>query len=212
MQHSRAAASRARQDTYAVHNNNGKAQVWFTITPDDSQCWRSMWYALGDDAAESHRSSAPSGMFRFRIVAEHPVAAALYFQRVLDLVIEHVIGWDKKKRMPYRRGGIFGPVKAWLRVVEEQGRLTLHAHFLIWLYGHHDIASQLNAAFKTSQLLFQSDFSSSLRPIKVLGNPLEVILQRNNLSHFIGSPIFLLTILLFCFKRKRSRHLLATSQ
>ena len=36
--------------------------------------------------------------------------------------------------------------KAWLRIVEEQSRLTLHAHCLIWIYGHSDIEKQLKRA------------------------------------------------------------------
>ncbi len=40
----------------------------------------------------------------------------------------------------------FGYPKAWLRVVEEQTRLTLHAHFLIRIYGHVDIKEQFQQA------------------------------------------------------------------
>ena len=39
--------------------------------------------------------------------------------------------------------------KAWLRVVEEQSRLTLHSHhFLIWVYGHADQNKQLTKALE----------------------------------------------------------------
>lgn len=48
--------------------------------------------------------------------------------------------------MPYKSGGIFGVPKGYLRIVEEQSRLTLHAHFLIWLYGHENIERQLQDA------------------------------------------------------------------
>ena len=151
MQHSRAAASNDRQDSYAAHNNNGKAHIWFTTSPDDTQSIKIMWFALGEDACNKFGLSAPSGTFRFDLVAKHSGAAALNFQNMLELVITHVIGWDLKKRRPYRRGGFFGVPKAWLRVVEEQGRLTLHAHFLVWIFGHDDIAIQINEAFETSQ-------------------------------------------------------------
>lgn len=73
-------------------------------------------------------------------------AAALHFEHVLELVISYVIGWDVKKRRPFKRGGFFGIPKAWLRVVEEQGRLTLHAHCLIWIYGHYDIQGKFQRA------------------------------------------------------------------
>jgi hypothetical protein len=36
MQHSQAAAMRNRQDVYAAHNSLGPAQIWFTVSPDDT--------------------------------------------------------------------------------------------------------------------------------------------------------------------------------
>ncbi len=67
------------------------------------------------------------------------MTAALNFQNILEIVIEDIVGWSLKKKRPYRRGGLFGVPKAWLRVIEEQSRLTLHTHMLIRLYGHSAI-------------------------------------------------------------------------
>ena len=39
--------------------------------------------------------------------------------------------------------GLFGEVLAWCLATEEQGRKTLHGHFLIWVSGWNDIAEQL---------------------------------------------------------------------
>ena len=147
MQHSQAAANRNRQDVYAAHNSNSKAHIWFTVSPADDLIFKIVWYALGPKDAEPHKDQLPSGEFRFKLLARFPVAAALYFERVLDIVIENIIGWDSRNRRPHKVGGIFGIPKAWLRVVEEQSRLTLHAHFLIWIYGHANLQDQLREAF-----------------------------------------------------------------
>jgi hypothetical protein len=99
MQHSQAAANRDRQDVYAAHNSNGPAQIWFTSSPDDAQTYKIVWYALGPVEALKHEGQTPSGEFRFKLLSEHPVAAALHFENVLDYVIEHVIGWCQKMKM-----------------------------------------------------------------------------------------------------------------
>ena len=147
--HSKAAASRDRIEVYAAHNEFGKAQIWLTFSPDDTQSIQIAWYAMGEDFEERLRSNAPDGSFRFELTAKNPGAAALHFEHVLELVISDVIGWDVKRRRPFKRGGYFGVPKAWLRVIEEQGRLTVHAHFLIWIYGHRDIKGKFQRASST---------------------------------------------------------------
>lgn len=146
MQHSQAAAMENRQNVYAAHNANGKSSVWLTVSPDDSKSFKVVWFALGPENAKHYENKAPSGEFRFKILADYPVAAALYFERILRIIIERVIGWDVNTQKPFKDGGLFGIPKAWLRVVEEQSRLTLHAHFLIWVHGHGDIEQQLENA------------------------------------------------------------------
>ena len=160
MQHSQAAAIRNRQDVYAAHNSNGKAHIWFTFSPDDSMSFKILWYAVGENEAAPNKDTIPSGEFRFKLIAKKPVAAALHFERILEVVIECIIGWDIKKCKPHKGGGIFGVPKAWLRVVEEQSRLTLHAHFLVWIYGHADLQGQLREAMKKDK--FATNQSASL--------------------------------------------------
>lgn len=143
MQHSQAAAASFRQQVYAAHNSNGKAQIWFTFSPDDAQSFKIVWYALGPHEATTWEKQTPSGEFRFGLLARHPVAAALHFERILKIVVQRVIGWDMRTRKPFKSGGLFGIAKAWLRIVEEQSRLTLYAHFLIWLYGHCNFENQI---------------------------------------------------------------------
>ena len=69
----------------------------------------------------------------------------------MKITIEDIIGWSLQKSRPFKKGGLFGISKAWLRVVEEQSRLTLHTHMLIWLYGHSEIENQLTTALKRDE-------------------------------------------------------------
>jgi hypothetical protein len=63
---------------------------------------------------------------RSALVLDDPVAAALFYQRVLDLV----------KRVLYRVGsdsqGIFGRTLHFADVTEDQVRMLLHSHCLLW--------------------------------------------------------------------------------
>ena len=146
MQHSKAAANNNRQNTFAAHNANGKAQIWFTFSPDDTQSLLVMMYALGPNASAPYAKTAPIASHRFKLIATKPASAALHFERIIALVIKHIIGWDTKSGKAFKKGGLFGHAKAWLISVEEQARLTLHGHGLIWICGHSDIAGQFNRA------------------------------------------------------------------
>ena len=43
--------------------------------------------------------------------------------------IKHVLGFGKK------HAGLYGKTKAFYGTVEQQGRLTLHFHMLVWIKG-----------------------------------------------------------------------------
>ena len=91
-QHSQAAATKYRNEVYAAHNSEGKAQIWFTFCPDDTNTFKIMWYALGPDESEPHEDAIPTGILRFDVLATHPVAAALHFEDVLALAIKYMCG------------------------------------------------------------------------------------------------------------------------
>jgi hypothetical protein len=96
MQHSQAAAMRNHQYVYAAHNSLSPAQIWFTVSPDDTKTFKIVWYAFGPENSLAHETITPSGEFRFKLLANHPVAAALHFENVLDDIIEHMVGWCQK--------------------------------------------------------------------------------------------------------------------
>ena len=62
---------------------------------------------------------------------------------MLEIVIEEVIGWDLKKNEARPEGGLFGIPLAFTASTEEQGRKTLHTHFLIWLKNFQERRAKL---------------------------------------------------------------------
>lgn len=146
IQTSKAAAAANRQEVYAAHYSKGKSTIWLTISPDDTKQFQILFFALGCQQSAPYKDQVPFGNLRFDLLAERPAAAALQFERVLKLIMKFIIGWDEKEKKPLKAGGIFGIPEAWIRVIQEQSRLTLHGHFEIWIVGHADLGSKFTAA------------------------------------------------------------------
>jgi hypothetical protein len=72
---------------------------------------------------------------RFAAVARDPAAAARWFDHIVGIMIDKVLGFSETECRPYARGGFFGTVRAYFGCVEAQGRGSLHMHTLIWVAG-----------------------------------------------------------------------------
>ena len=53
----------------------------------------------------------------------------------MEIFVEVLVAWDPATLKSKKDKGILGPVEAWARTDEEQGRKTLHGHFLFWIEG-----------------------------------------------------------------------------
>jgi len=62
---------------------------------------------------------------------DFPGACSLYFDGVMQIVLEVLLGWNLKEQKG-SEDGIFGELDAWGMAVEEQTRKTLHSHWLLW--------------------------------------------------------------------------------
>jgi hypothetical protein len=71
----------------------------------------------------------PSYSERARMVARNPVACARFFHVLVQAFIQTVL----RKGSP--TPGLFGHTAAYYGTVEEQGRLALHLHLLLWIKG-----------------------------------------------------------------------------
>ena len=73
---------------------------------------------------------------RKRVRRKYPGACSLEFQSAMQIALECLFRWDPGRQKGKR--GIFGKMEAYCRADEEQGRSTLHAHWLVWIqnFGH----------------------------------------------------------------------------
>lgn len=66
---------------------------------------------------------------RMKLIADNPVAGARFFKAMVELFIKHVLGVGSK------HSGVYGDTSGFYGTVEQQGRLTLHMHMLVWIKG-----------------------------------------------------------------------------
>lgn len=105
------------------------APSWFiTLSPVDSKHPLCIYWAGKDvefnlDLGDQNE--------KIRRVAANPVAGARFFHFLVQLFIRHILRWADKDG----RAGVFGPTSAYYGTVEQQGRMTLHLHMLLWIAG-----------------------------------------------------------------------------
>jgi hypothetical protein len=103
------------------------APSWFiTFAPTDNKHPISLYFA---DTKETFKPELRSGDERYRLIANNPVAGARFFHFMCEIFIKHVLGVDQN------HSGIYGETQAYYGTVEQQGRLTLHLHLLLWIRG-----------------------------------------------------------------------------
>ena len=135
--HTTEAAKDARRKVYALTERFGSHSLFFTVTPDDECTFRVRMYAnMGNEINVPRVDSCDSDCFldftlRQSKRLKYPGACSIYYQSVIQAVYE-LLGWDKNRNLKKGKG-IFGDPEAICHGDEEQGRTTLHAHFLVWL-------------------------------------------------------------------------------
>lgn len=100
------------------------APLWyFTLSPADIQHPICISYASTD---KTLKFPLPYDE-RMRLVCRNPVAGARFFHSMVKLFITEVLGVGTKRK------GLYGNTDAYYGTVEQQGRLTLHLHMMIWI-------------------------------------------------------------------------------
>ncbi|KAF7972078.1 hypothetical protein HWV62_19157 [Athelia sp. TMB] len=103
------------------------APSWFiTFSPADEKSPICIYFA---DSKEKFSPQILNKDMRRRLIANNPVAAAKFFDFTVNAFITHVLGVGHKKP------GLYGQTTAYYGTVEQQGRLTLHLHLLLWIKG-----------------------------------------------------------------------------
>jgi Helitron helicase-like domain at N-terminus len=54
-----------------------------------------------------------------------------FFHFMVEMFIKHVLGVNQD------HSGLYGKTSAYYATVEQQGRLTLHLHMLLWILNHY---------------------------------------------------------------------------
>jgi hypothetical protein len=103
------------------------APSWFiTLSPADGKHPICLYFA---DTNEEFRPELTFSPECSTLIAKNPVAAARFFHFICENFIKHVLGVGSN------HPGLYGETDAYYGTVEQQGRLTLHLHLLLWIKG-----------------------------------------------------------------------------
>ena len=146
--HSNEATIVARDEYFSMIVQFGLPALFVTISPDDQ---RSVWikvYLLKDQSLHWNREPDIDSIEDKEIIAEYrqrvqdrvkyPGLCAEDYIAITEVFLKHVLQWDAETESA-RKEGLFGFTEAFTQATEEQGRKTLHGHFLVWIKGWNDL-------------------------------------------------------------------------
>lgn len=125
-------AQHVRAMAHALLETFGSLSLWSTTTPDDTTMPNFIEHCKLNGAVviESADFCKIAGDIT-KAVNANAGATAFQYDQVIKLMITHFFGWENGE--PTRKGGIFGHLLACMIVTEEQQRLTLHGHAMLWV-------------------------------------------------------------------------------
>ena len=115
-----------RNEIWSLIAHRGAPSWYITLSPADLKHPVCIYWA------ESKEKFEPNFMTyseRVSLICRNPAAAARFFHFIVETFIAEVLGVDADHR------GLYGDTSAYYGTVEQQGRLTLHLHLLLWLRG-----------------------------------------------------------------------------
>jgi hypothetical protein len=145
--HTTEAAKEARRMVYAMSERYGAHSVFLTVTPDDQCCFRVRMYASNGEEIDipspdcSEARCIADFVCREETRTKYPGACSINYQSCCQQIFD-LLGWDYKGEK-YLKTGFLGDCVAFIRADEEQGRGTLHGHWLIWIRGFDKVRDKL---------------------------------------------------------------------
>ena len=114
-----------RKQLWSVVEQIGAPSWFITVSPPEHKSPICLYYADTRTTIELGTRSKDDVR---RLIAKNATAGARYFHYIVSLLIDFVLGqaFDDKT-------GLFGPMDAYYGTVEQQGRLTLHIHMLVYV-------------------------------------------------------------------------------
>ncbi|KAH7491597.1 ATP-dependent DNA helicase PIF1 [Phytophthora ramorum] len=120
----------------------GKPSVFWTLTPySEGSIAVAFWsgydlpYKRPTDLAACTVVNLPSTASMKRLTMQNTMLQARYFEMCCKILIEIMFGWDSTVSKPKLEPGIFGFVEAFFYALEQQGRLRVHIHGVMWVAG-----------------------------------------------------------------------------
>ena len=117
-----------RNEIWSLVNHLGAPSWYITLSPADIQHPICIYFA---DTKEKFHPSLVEYDERARLVCQNPVAGARFFDFMVKTFLTDVLGAQAENRQ-----GFYGPTSGYYGTVEQQGRLTLHMHMLLWIAGN----------------------------------------------------------------------------
>lgn len=115
-----------RSQLWSLMTHLGAPSWYITISPADTKHPICIYLA---GSSEKFKPSISGHDDQLRAVTNNPVAGARFFNFMVNNFVKHVLGVSNG------HDGIYGPTSAYYGTVEQQGRLTLHLHLLLWIRG-----------------------------------------------------------------------------
>ena len=113
-----------RNEIWSMISQLGAPSWFITLSPADSRHPICLYYA---DKNIEFKPDLRSANERNLLVAQNPVAAARFFDLMVRTFIKHVLGIGSG------HSGLYGDTSGYYGTVEQQGRLTLHLHLILWI-------------------------------------------------------------------------------
>ena len=114
-----------RNEIWSLINHLGAPSWYITLSPADIQHPICIYFA---GTNEKFSPNMPSYDDRARMVCQNPVAGARFFHFMVQSFLEDVLGVNRSDKL-----GFYGTTSGYYGTVEQQGRLTLHLHMLLWI-------------------------------------------------------------------------------
>ena len=118
-----------RRQALSLQIAKGCPTLFLSVSFHISMCFTVSVYCGHDPSQQITKSAAR------QLACENPSAATRYFQRMLSILIDAIIGFDVASERPYKRGGAFGHVDRFLLCPEPNAGGNLHIHGLLWVIG-----------------------------------------------------------------------------
>jgi len=115
-------------EIWSLINHLGAPSWYITLSPADIQHPISIYFA---SINEQFSPDMPSYDDRTCMVCQNPVSVARFFHFMVQSFLEDVLGVNRSDK-----SGFYGTTSGYYGTVEQQGRLTLHLHMLLWILGN----------------------------------------------------------------------------